>query len=111
MTDDTAPTENDPAPPAFIEGGTREFRRVNLAMLAAGFSTFALMYCVQPLMPVFSEEFGVSAASATPSAAAFWRTSRMNRFGSASPAFLAWPRSAWLALLRRLSRKPSWTAW
>ncbi|MFT8245288.1 MFS transporter [Roseomonas sp. BN140053] len=47
----------------FIQGGTPEFRRTNLALLAAGFSTFALMYCVQPLMPVFSAEFGVSAAA------------------------------------------------
>ena len=67
MTTDTAPIQDGGAPPApaFIEGGTPEFRRVNLAMLAAGFSTFALMYCVQPLMPVFSEEFGISAASAS----------------------------------------------
>jgi len=34
-------------------------------MLAAGFSTFALLYCVQPLLPVFSAEFGVSAAESS----------------------------------------------
>jgi len=42
--------------------GTPAFYQTNLAMLAAGFSTFALLYCVQPLLPVFSQEFGVSAA-------------------------------------------------
>ena len=50
---------------AYIERGTPEFYRTNLAMLAAGFSTFALLYCVQPLLPVFSKEFGVSAADSS----------------------------------------------
>jgi len=34
-------------------------------MFAAGFATFALLYCVQPLMPVFAREFGVSAAESS----------------------------------------------
>jgi YNFM family putative membrane transporter len=49
----------------FIERGTREFRLTNVALFAAGFTTFALLYCVQPVMPVFSQEFGVSAAEAS----------------------------------------------
>jgi YNFM family putative membrane transporter len=40
--------------------GSREFRRANLAMVAAGFATFELMYCVQPLLPVFVRVFGVT---------------------------------------------------
>ena len=52
-------------PGAFIERGTPEFRRTNLALFSAGFSTFALLYCVQPLLPVFSREFGVSAAESS----------------------------------------------
>src|ERR1700751_1853827 len=51
--------------PAYIERGTPEFHRTNLAMLSAGFSTFALLYCVQPLLPLFSNEFGVSAADSS----------------------------------------------
>jgi len=54
-----------PGEPAHIERGMPEFRRTNLAMLSAGFSTFALLYCVQPLLPVFSNEFGVSAADSS----------------------------------------------
>ena len=46
--------------------------------------------------------------SAVTSAAASWRISRTNRLGSAS-TFLAWPRSAWVALFRFLSANPSWT--
>jgi len=39
------------------------FRRINLALFAAGFATFSLLYYVQPLMPEFSREYGVSAAA------------------------------------------------
>lgn len=45
-----------------IHHGTPEFRRTNLAMFAAGLATFGLLYCVQPLMPEFSREYGVSEA-------------------------------------------------
>lgn len=44
----------------FIQRGSVAFRRTNLAMFAAGFATFALMYCVQPLLPVFAAEFQVT---------------------------------------------------
>ena len=49
----------------YLERGTSRFRRANLALFAAGFATFALLYCVQPLMPVFADEFGVSAAASS----------------------------------------------
>jgi YNFM family putative membrane transporter len=48
-----------------IERGTPDFRRTVVAMLCAGFATFALLYCVQPLLPEFARDFAVSAASAT----------------------------------------------
>jgi YNFM family putative membrane transporter len=48
-----------------IAAGTQAFRRTNLSMFAAGFSTFALLYCVQPLMPIFAAEFGVSPAASS----------------------------------------------
>ncbi|EIM26979.1 MFS transporter [Microvirga lotononidis] len=54
----------DPLPetPSRLVSGTPAFRRLNLALFAAGFSTFAILYCVQPLLPEFSQEFHVSAA-------------------------------------------------
>ena len=58
-------TSTQPATSPYIEKGTAEFRRTNLALFAAGFSTFALLYCVQPLMPEFSREFQVSAAESS----------------------------------------------
>jgi YNFM family putative membrane transporter len=49
-----------PASDTLIHHGTPEFRRTNLALFSAGFATFALLYCVQPLMPVFAHDFHVS---------------------------------------------------
>ena len=50
------------APAPYIHHGTPAFRRTNLALFAAGFATFGLLYCVQPLMPEFSHDYGVSEA-------------------------------------------------
>ncbi|WP_223250776.1 MFS transporter [Rhodanobacter denitrificans] len=52
------------APAPYIHHGTPAFRRTNLALFAAGFATFGLLYCVQPLMPEFSRHYGVSEAGA-----------------------------------------------
>ncbi|AHF90563.1 MFS transporter [Opitutaceae bacterium TAV5] len=49
----------------FIEKGTPAFRRTVAALFAAGFATFALLYCVQPLMPVLAREFGLTAAASS----------------------------------------------
>jgi YNFM family putative membrane transporter len=51
------------SPDNLIRHGTPAFRRTNLALFAAGLATFGLLYCVQPLMPQFSRQYGVSAAS------------------------------------------------
>lgn len=51
--------------PPHIHRGTRAFHCTNLALFSAAFSTFALMYCVQPMMPLFSREFLVSPASSS----------------------------------------------
>jgi YNFM family putative membrane transporter len=47
---------------AQIEQGSPEFRRTSLALFSAGFATFALLYFVQPLLPVFTEVFHLSPA-------------------------------------------------
>ena len=46
----------------FLTAGTPTFRRARLALAVAGFSTFATLWCVQPLMPEFAAEFAVSPA-------------------------------------------------
>ncbi|RDE04623.1 MFS transporter [Sphingomonas aracearum] len=48
-----------------IAAGTPAFRRLTLAMLFAGFSTFSLLYSVQPLLPVFATEFALDAETAS----------------------------------------------
>jgi YNFM family putative membrane transporter len=48
-----------------IRHGTPEFRRIVLALFSAGFATFALLYCVQPLMPVFAQAFHVGATKSS----------------------------------------------
>ena len=48
-----------------IRSGTPVFRRTALALAAAGFSTFAVLYATQPLLPIYSDEFGVSPAESS----------------------------------------------
>jgi YNFM family putative membrane transporter len=50
---------------AAIHAGTPEYRRLSLALIIAGFATFSLLYCVQSLLPVFSQQFHVSAGEAS----------------------------------------------
>lgn len=56
------PSGDGAASPAFLLPGSPAFRRANLALFCAGFSTFSLLYCVQPLLPVFSSDFAISPA-------------------------------------------------
>jgi YNFM family putative membrane transporter len=48
-----------------IRKGTPAFLRTTVALGTAGFSTFALLYSIQPLLPVFSRQFGVTEAGAS----------------------------------------------
>lgn len=45
--------------------GTPAFKRINRAMLFAGFSAFALLYCVQPLMPLLAQQFALTPAQSS----------------------------------------------
>jgi YNFM family putative membrane transporter len=49
----------------YLRRGTPAYRNAAIALFAAGFSTFALLYCVQPLLPLFSSAFGVSPAASS----------------------------------------------
>ena len=44
---------------------TAHARRINRGMLFGGFSIFALLYCVQPLMPLMAQQFTLSAAESS----------------------------------------------
>ena len=49
----------------YIEKGTPAFMRTSLALFSGGFATFALLYCVQPMMPVLSKAFELTAAQSS----------------------------------------------
>jgi YNFM family putative membrane transporter len=45
--------------------GTPAYRRIAVALFLAGFSTFSLLYCVQPLLPEFAAEFHIGPAASS----------------------------------------------
>ncbi|CAO3421036.1 MFS transporter [Azospirillum doebereinerae] len=51
--------------PGYLMAGSAAYRLASRILFVAGFSTFATLYCVQPLMPEFVREFGVSPAESS----------------------------------------------
>ncbi|SEL32794.1 MFS transporter, YNFM family, putative membrane transport protein [Roseateles sp. YR242] len=47
----------------WAQPGTPAYRRITFALFLAGFTTFSLLYSVQPLLPLFAHEFQVGAAA------------------------------------------------
>ncbi|OIV46192.1 hypothetical protein BK025_13490 [Sodalis sp. TME1] len=54
-----------PSRSLYIKRGTPQFIQLTLALFSAGLATFALLYCVQPILPVLSVDFGVSPAASS----------------------------------------------
>lgn len=50
--------------PAIVKG-TPAFRRITMSFFFGGFVTFAIMYCTQPLLPLYTTEFHISPATAS----------------------------------------------
>lgn len=50
---------------SYIQKGTVPFLKTNAALFFGGFSTFAIMYSTQPLLPVFSQEFHITPSVAS----------------------------------------------
>ncbi|MFT0517957.1 MFS transporter [Pseudomonas faucium] len=61
------PADPEPAPlnDIWIEKGTPAFLKTVLALFSGGFATFALLYCVQPMMPLLSQEYSINAAQSS----------------------------------------------
>ena len=72
-----------------IQSGTLAFRRVNIALFAAGFVTFITLYDMQPLLPEFAREFDIppALASLPLSAACFTLAVGMLLAGTISETF------------------------
>jgi MFS transporter, YNFM family, putative membrane transport protein len=60
---ESEPRQNPAA--AWTERGSQEYRRISVALFLAGFATFSLLYCVQPLLPAFAEDFHVTPAASS----------------------------------------------
>ena len=58
----TSTASPDSPAPVWIQRGSREYLRVSVALFLAGFATFSLLYCVQPLLPELAATFAVSPA-------------------------------------------------
>lgn len=58
-------TLSPPAPRTWVEAGSPAYRRISLALFLAGFATFSLLYCVQPVLPEFAAHFGLGAAGSS----------------------------------------------
>jgi YNFM family putative membrane transporter len=91
-----------------IRAGTRAFKQTNRALFLGGFSTFALLYCVQPLMPLFSGEFhltpvqsswSLSASTATLAAALLFASALSDSVGRKPLMCLALSASAVMTVL------------
>ena len=54
-----------PEPASHNRVGSARYIRTSLALFLAGFATFSLLYCPQPLLPTLSRAFGVDAAAAS----------------------------------------------
>nr|MBF0682401.1 MFS transporter [Pseudomonas sp.] len=55
----------EPNTDSHLKRGTPGYRNATLALFCAGFATFALLYCVQPLLPLLASRFAVSAANSS----------------------------------------------
>lgn len=65
-----------------IAAGSPAFKRISRAMVAGGFSAFALLYCVQPLMPEMARQFALTPAQASWSLSVSTLTLAMSLFVS-----------------------------
>jgi len=49
----------------YLHKGTPAYRRASIALFCCGFATFALLYTMQPLLPLFSKDFSIDAATSS----------------------------------------------
>lgn len=50
---------------AYTARGSAAYRRISVGLFLAGFATFSLIYCVQPLLPALASDFAVSPAASS----------------------------------------------
>ncbi len=62
--------------------GEARFWRISVALFLGGIATFAVLYCVQPMMPTFARAFSISPASASLSLSAATGVLAVAMFGA-----------------------------
>ncbi|KVC65823.1 MFS transporter [Burkholderia ubonensis] len=101
--------------PAGVSPRSAAYKRIALALFLAGFSTFSLLYCVQPLLPAFAREFDLGAASSSLSlslstgmlaVSILWAGALSERVGRRGLMFASMTLAALFNVLAALS--PSW---
>ncbi len=50
---------------SWIRFGTPAYTRAGWALFLAGFASFSLLYCVQPLLPLFARDYGITPAASS----------------------------------------------
>ncbi len=60
-----SPVQNDQAKQHYIQRDDKLYLRVTLSFFMVGLATFALLYFVQPILPLLSDDFSVSPAQAS----------------------------------------------
>jgi len=60
-----APAHAADARPPRVAAGSADFKRINRALFFGGFSCFALLYSVQPLLPLLSRQFALTPAQSS----------------------------------------------
>ena len=58
-----ASASTEPVP--FVVRGSAAYRKISLGLFLAGFATFSLIYCVQPLLPLLAAHFEIGAAQSS----------------------------------------------
>ena len=58
-------SDSSPAARTWVQAGSPAYRRISLALFLAGFATFSLLYCVQPVLPELAAHFGLGAAGSS----------------------------------------------
>ena len=59
------PAAASPATRTWVQAGSPAYRSISLALFLAGFATFSLLYCVQPVLPELAAHFGLGAAGSS----------------------------------------------
>lgn len=54
-----------PTARTWVESGSPAYRRISLALFLAGFATFSLLYCVQPVLLELAQHFSLGAAESS----------------------------------------------